>query len=58
MVSPQEEKSRSDWALEHLLAMHNAVSFVNDLSVEELLIITKSVVHYQLVTSAVRRTKI
>ena len=41
-----------------LLAMHNAVSFVNDLSAEELLIITKSVVHYQLVTSAVRRTKI
>ena len=42
MVSPQKEKSRSDLALEHLLAMHNAVSFVNDLSAEELLIITKS----------------
>ena len=27
--------------------MHNAVSLVNDLSAEELLIITKSVVHYQ-----------
>ena len=30
------------------MSLHNAVSFANDLSAEELLIITKSVVDYQL----------